>query len=345
LVIHEPIPFRKPYEDTYLSTRMLALDLIPHQPEPVYESPGVQAFAVEQAAIPASLVIDFGDWTSDPYRGHGWAGNETVFDATGNWATAAEAEIFVPVRGSGDRQLALQIAPFSYPGAPEQQVEMRLNDAVLDSYPLHDGWQTIELSLPETGLINGLNRLTLHFAHTAQPRQVLPANLAIGQTGFETPVDVEVNSGADFAFITVGHDQEAVDASAHRRGINVAVVAPDSGEVVSMRGFDTAANTFEADALAEFINQVADGQIVIVAAQGLDAAAFLTPEAITALESIGIQADGLTPPFSAIGVKGAAGSSALQAQGEGTAYLRIGLSPDTRTLAAAVDKVTIETLK
>lgn len=341
LVIHEPLPFRKPYEDTHLATRSLTLDLIPHRSEPVYESPGVQAFAVQQATIPDPLIIDFGDWSSDPYRGHGWAGNETVFDATGNWATGPEAELFFPVRGSGDRRLTLQIAPFSYPAAPEQRVELRLNENRLESYTLSEGWQAIEMTLPEVHLIDGLNRLHLIFAQTAQPRQVLPGNQAIGQTGRNTPVDLEVNSGADFAFITMGHGQQAADASAHRRGINVTVLQPESGEVLAVRGFDTAANTFEATALAEFIDAIPAGRIVIVASQGLDATAFFGPETATALERIGIDAAALAPPFSAIGVKGAAAGTALQAQGEGTSYLHIGLNPDTRNLAAAIDKLTI----
>ncbi|MCB0169008.1 MAG: hypothetical protein KDJ97_00530 [Anaerolineae bacterium] len=341
IVVHEPIPFRKPYEDTYLATRKLALDLIPHRAEPVYESPGVQAFAVEQATIPDPLVIDFGDWTADPYRGEGWAGNETVFGATANWTTADRAEIFFPVRGDGDRRLSLQIAPFVYPNAPSQQVGIKLNDHVLATYTLQENWQAVETVLPEAQLIDGLNRLTLHFAHTAQPREVLPANRAIGHTGVETPVDVEVNSGADFAFITAGFGDEAADASAHRRGINVAVIDPQSGDVLDMRGFDTAANAFEATALAEFIAGIPDGQIVIFASQGLDALAYVSADTLTALQSAGLAVGTLATPFSAIGVKGAAGGTALQAQGEGAAYLRLGLVPDTRPLAAAVDTITI----
>lgn len=342
LIIHEPIPFRKPYEDTYQATRSLALDLIPHQPEPVYESPGVQVFAVQQAQVPNPLTIDFGEWTSTPYRGKGWAGNEEIFAATANWATASEAEVFFPVRSGGDRQLTIHLAPFSHPDLPPQQVELWLNEQPLvASFPLEDRWQTVDVPLPEALLVDGLNRLTLEFARTAQPRQVLPADRAVGSTGLETPVDLEVNSGAEFAFITAGFGEDAVDVSAHRRGVNVAVIKPESGEVVEFSGFDTAANEFEADALSEFINRIPEGYIVIIATQGLDAASFFSAETTAALETVGASTDSLTPPFSIIGVKGAAGGAALQAAGEGTAYLRLGANPDTRDLAAAVDKIVI----
>jgi hypothetical protein len=267
-----------------------------------------------------------------------------VFSATANWATAPAAVIFFPAHNGSDGQLSLQIAPFAYPGMPAQAVRLQLNDQFLaDNYSLREGWQTIETTLPAAALTDGLNRLTLHFDHTAQPRQVLPAATAIGQTGVTAPVDVEVNSGSDFAFITVGFGPQASDASAHRRGVNVAVVAPDTGRVVASRGFDTAANAYEAAALRQFIQEIPDGQIVVAATQGLDAAAFINDDTWASLQSLGLTPGPLTPPFSAIGVKGASTGTALQTTTENgdTAYLRLGPSPDTRTLAAAVDRVTM----
>jgi hypothetical protein len=342
LVIHDPLPQRKPYEDTYLATRKLALDLIPHQVQPVYQSPGVAAFAVAQAPLPNPLTLDFGHWLTDPNRGEGWAGNEDIFAATANWATTPKAAIFFPAHVPGSRTLRLQLAPFTSPGAPPQQVSLSLNQHPLpDSYWLHEGWQVIEAELPAAHLQTGLNRLTLRFAHTAVPRQALPANRAIGQTGLDTPVDLEVNSGADFAFITVDFGDNAVDASAHRRGVNVAVVNPTTGRLVEQKGFDTAANEFEAAALAAFINQIPAGHIVIAATQGADAAAYFDAATRAALAAIGGPVDLPAPPFSIIGVKGAAPGAALLAVGEGAAYLRLGAPPDTRPLAAAVDWVEI----
>jgi hypothetical protein len=344
LVIHDPIPRRKPYEDTFLTTRKLALDLIPAQPEPTYRSAGVEVYAVEQAPIAEPLRLDFGHWTGAPYRGEGWSDNEEIFAATANWATAGDAVIFFPVRGEGDRRLAVQIAPFNAPGLPPQVVTLSLNGTALsDRYLLHEGWYVIKATLSEGQLQPGLNRLTLHFAHLAQPRQVLPAQRAIGQTGVDTPVDIEVNSSRDFAFITVGFGPGATDASAHRRGLNLAVIQPRSGQVVEVRGFDTAANVFEAAALVDFIDLIPAGQIVVVATQGADAANFLNIEARTALQTLGLHLDTPEPPWSAVGLKGAAPGTALHISGgdTGTAYVRLGPVPDDRTLAAAVDWVTI----
>lgn len=342
VVIHPPIPGRKPYEDTFAATRRLALDLLPLEPEPAYRAGGVEAYRVRQAAPPATLRLDFGEWTADPYRGDGWAGNETIFAASANWTVAPQAEIFFPYRGPGDRRLALQIAPFSYPGGPAQTVRLVLNgEPLAGSFSLHEGWQVIETTLPAGALREGLNRLALRPAYTAVPRDVLPAQTAIGRSGLAAPLDIEVNSGAGFAFITVGFGPEARDASAHRRGLNVAVLEPERGRLVFQAGFDTAANPFEADRLAERLGAVAPGQIVVVASQGLDATAHLTEPARTALAALGADPDRLEPPFSIVGVQGAPPGSALQASGEGTAFLRLGPLPDTRPLGVAVDWVEI----
>jgi hypothetical protein len=77
----------------------------------------------------------------------------------------------------------------------------------------------------------------------------------------------------------------------------------------------------------------------------LDTAAFLMMRR-GRLQTIGLNTDTLAPPFSAIGIKGTPAGTALQvtATNPGTAYLRLGLSPDTRNLAAAVDQVTIREL-
>ena len=78
-----------------------------------------------------------------------------------------------------------------------------------------------------------------------------------------------------------------------------------------------------------------------MASQGPEAAAYFDDQTVAALASVGLAPEALAAPFSAIGVKGAAPATALQAAGPGSAYLRLGANPDTRNLAAAVDKVVI----
>lgn len=335
VVVHDPIPNRKPYEDTFANTRNLAFDLLPLEAEPTYVSEGVAAYKVNRPPVPDVLRLEFGDWTGRPYRGEGWAGDEFFEGAGVNWATGEESLIFFPVDSGGDRQVALHLSPFGYPGAPPQTMTVLLNGQTIGEYPLSESWQVFETDLPAEYLQAGTNRLALQFSRRAVPREVLPAQTAIGSTGVSVPADVELNSHADFSFVTVGFGDDAQDASAHRRGFNVTVLDPSTGAVLDMQGFDTAANHYEADALTAFIDQIPAGQIVLVSSQGADAAANLN----AGFAALGGSAEVPGVPYSLIGVKGAVPGSALAASGE--AYLRLGANPDTRPLAAAVDWVEI----
>ena len=197
--------------------------------------------------------------------------------------------------------------------------------------------------MPADLLRQGLNDVRFEFERLDAPADVLPGSGAIGATGLQAPVAIEVNSGGpeDFAFITVGAGDQAEDGSLHHPGYNVAVIDPQSGELLDRQGFDTTPGGSEsqAAALAEFIADVPEGRIVAVALQG-DGAALLTGEALAAFGEIGAQADprGTTGwSHAIIGVKGAEAGTALEAAGPEGGWLRV--APDWRTLAVAVDSI------
>ncbi len=337
VVIHQPIPGRKPYADTFTATRQLIFELLPLENKATYLSPEAAAYKVNRPPVPKTLRLEFGDWPSAPYRGEGWGGDELYQGAGVNWSTAPESRIFFPYQGRGDRKLSIHLIPFGYAGAPPQTMKIVLNETyMVGAYSLREEWQVLEATLPAKALRPGLNRLTLQFSRQAIPREALPADTAIGGAGVNAPLDIEINSHADFSFITVGFGAGAADASAHRRGFNVAVLNPQSGQVLDKKGFDTAANPYEAEALRKYIAQIPAGQIVLVSSKGADAAAFLS-EGFAAL---GGSKDLPGVPYSLIGVKGAAEGSALERFGE--AYLRLGKNQDTRPLSAAVDWVEIQ---
>ena len=208
------------------------------------------------------------------------------------------------------------------------------------------GWGTYAWDVPAALLRPGLNEVRLGFETLAAPAAVLPGSAAIGATGLETPVAIEVNSGgpAGFAYITVGTGDVSEDGSLHSPGYNLAVVDASSGRVLDRQGFDTTSGGSEAQAsaLAAFVRAIPEGQIVVAAMQG-DGAAHLTAEAVDALRSIGGEAD---PRGSSgwshalVGVKGAVPGTALEASGPQNGWLRV--APDLRTLAVAVDRLVWE---
>jgi len=131
-----------------------------------------------------------------------------------------------------------------------------------------------------------------------------------------------------------------VKASTNRRGYNVAVFDQRTGRLLETRGFDTAANSYEADALAAYLSSISRGRIIALATKG-DATAHLTPAAITALRGLGSRAaspvDLAGQSHALVGVRGAAPGSAAEEIKPGDAFVRV--AGDFRTLAAALDWV------
>ncbi len=349
LAINPPVAGRYPYSDTWQATQDYVLDVIPVAPEPLWQGDGVQIYAVQQPAVPFPFTLDLGSRNTDAYRGPGWSVDEAdIGGANGIWVDGREAELFLPLRFENARpvDVVLRVQPFAYPGAPPQTLSLALNGVDLGAQPLAPGWQEVRVRAPAEATRSGLNRLQLRFSHSARPSDVLPGQAVIGATGVQSPVDIEINSGGaaqDFAYITVtAPDGATTDASAGRRGYNLAAIDPQNGRVLDMAGFDTYANTFEADRLAEFIERLPDGTIVVGAARGA-AGISLNDRAVAALASLGSAVDLRSTPghgHALIGVKGAAPGAAAEQTGPDGAYLR--LAADRRNLAAAVDWVRLE---
>ena len=103
------------------------------------------------------------------------------------------------------------------------------------------GWQTLEVAVPASATRRGPNRVRLEFGWAASPRQVFPdaaSRAVIGGTGVVSPVNLEVHA-FDEAYISAisGRTAARTDASAGRRGYNVAVIHPRTGKLLDKPGF------------------------------------------------------------------------------------------------------------
>ncbi len=343
VVVAPGVAGRPPYVDTRDEAVAYIEEVLPL--EKVYDQEGWLLYRVDQSPVPVPFGVDFG--SPEPRtlmaQGEGWAEAEEIQGASANWAIAQDARVFLPSADGQDYRLTVTALPFDYPGAEAQGVTLWVNGQRLEWIGLSPGWATYDWEVPARFVRPGLNEVRFEFDRLDAPADVLPGNGAIGETGVQAPVAIEVNSDgpADLAFITVGAGDKAQDGSEHRPGYNLAVIHPRSGKLLERQGFDMTPGGADAEAaaMASFIAEVPEGQIVVVALQG-DGAARLTGEAVSALRQIGGQADlrGTSGWSQAIiGVKGAAPGTALEVAGPETSWLRI--APDRRTLAIAVDAV------
>jgi hypothetical protein len=340
VVVHPPVPGRPPYSDTWSAAERFVLETLPVEQPPIYDADGLRAYAVRQPPAQDGFAVDAGAAGWEPYRGEGWHANEEIVGRSAAWAGAEGARLFLPLRDAQARTLRLTLAPFDYPGAPAQTVAVSLNGHSLGApLALTAGWAEYAWDAPAETQLVGLNTITLRFGRLATPRAVLPAQRAIGSSGVETPLDIEVNSSDAFAYITLGDGKGQQDGSEHRRGYNIAILDAETGAIVRRAAFDTAANAYEAAGMADFLAAAPPGSIVVVAKQG-DGARFLTDAAIAGLRSIG---SGIDPRQDAgrahalVGVRGAPAGSAAEVWQAGNAWLRLGGNVDARPLAAALD--------
>jgi hypothetical protein len=117
----------------------------------------------------------------------------------------------------------------------------------------------------------------------------------------------------------------------------VTVIDPVTQVVEAVHGFDTSANEFERDQLHDFLANIPEGKVVIVALRG-PATSFLNLDTVAALQTLGA-ATGPTDhavSYALIGVKGAPPGTALEGQSaEGPVDL--GHHPDDREISSGLD--------
>ncbi len=347
LMLLPPVPGRLPYADTWQASQQLALGLVPHSPQPLLDDGSVRIFGVEPGS-PLPLTLDFGGRVTDAWRGEGWSTDEAdVGGASGIWASDRRAHLLFRSEDATPRRLSFRAAPFIWPAASSQRLHLLLNDHRLGEITLAEDWREYSFDItPQPGI----NHLWLDFDRADSPRAVLRQAM-IGTTGIQAPVDIEVHS-FDQAYITLTAATGVVTpASAGRRGYNVTVLDAEDGRVLDQQGFDAVANDYEVERLIAYLNQIAEGRIVILATREgagdrVSASAPLSagPNLIAALQRIG---SGVTDPaalanhaHALVGVVGAPPGAAAEVIHPTDAFLRI--VGDSRTLAAAFDWLRIE---
>ena len=338
VVIHPAIPGRPPYNDTRAAVADFIQKVLPLG-EKVYDRDGVVAYRVNQAPLPAKFQIAFGTEGAHLYQAEGWDRDETIAAASANWANRQQARLVFPIREAADYELTVRALPFTYPKSSAQTMQVVVNNQAIQSFELKPEWQNYSATIPANALHSGINEIVFRFRNLVRPRDVLPANFAVGATDASSPVDIVANSAALGSIKVNGREVSPLG-----RGYNIVVVDPKSGAVVDAKVFNTADERAQSRALTDFIAQIPRGFIVALAAQE-NVASNLGDGTVAALRSLGAQVDIRQNPdrtHAVIGVKGAPSGTAVEQSNEGASFISVGHSPDERTLAAAVSLITVE---
>jgi 4-amino-4-deoxy-L-arabinose transferase-like glycosyltransferase len=125
-------------------------------------------------------------------QGQGWSYPErNTAGIDYQWALGERAELGLPIGRPRDARIRLRVLPFTYPEAPPQTLEMRLNEEPLVTLELTQGWSEHEVGVPASSWSSGANILYLRLA-----RSTIPAQQGTGSTD-------QRNLSAAFDFLEV----------------------------------------------------------------------------------------------------------------------------------------------
>lgn len=284
---------------------------------------GVVAYRVKPGPATEEVTINPTHPLARLYLGEGWG----ALGGDALWMQRNEATIFLPLDAPRATRLTLQGVRRS-----GSDLTLRVNGHTI-ARTASASAENYDFSIPAGVLHAGMNVLTLEAGTLTRVAEAnLPLSIVARSAGEE--------QGA-FGHIYVNGEDE----SPNERGYNIVVLEPHTGQVLARGNFDTFNSEGESQRLAEFIDRVAPGEIVAVAAS--DEASFhLTPSAVDALRSIGGQQD-LRGKFrwshALIGVKAAPSASASEAASETRVSQVMLNAPLTEpTIAARVSAIRIE---
>lgn len=150
----------------------------------------------------------------------------------------------------------------------------------------------------------------------------------IGTTGVDVRADVAIASSPEYASIRINGRVLGVE-----KGYTLVALDADSGAVRAVGTFNTSWHTDDSDRLVRFVGALPDRSPVVVASE-FDVSRALTEEAVSALKSLGLREDmrgRFNVLHAALGVKGAAAGTALEAVDARAATVTLG-SPQARTV-------------
>ena len=214
--------------------------------------------------------------------------------------------LYIPMVNKPGQELVLDLRC----GHHEVKLLATLNGKELARLPCKPVLTPVSFPLNPKVMRPGMNHLRFVIDGEQQSRSV-----PIGTTGVSTQARLRVRSqglkAGNSASILLGDRDLAPDS----RGYNVAVIHPDTGELIMAAGFDLVADDGEqASRMVQLIAGVPAGMIVCIAVKD-DGAMNLTGDLVAALKTLGAKKDlrGKTrSSYALIGVKGAKAGTALE---------------------------------
>jgi hypothetical protein len=101
-----------------------------------------------------------------------WKKAERSSDGRFVWSIGPQSVLVLPSAGTGPLTLTLHCAPFGYPGASQQTIEVRANGRSLELLRLSPGVAGYRVEIPATVLRKPWNLVSFQYGYSVSPKQV-----------------------------------------------------------------------------------------------------------------------------------------------------------------------------
>ncbi|HEY6042996.1 MAG TPA: interleukin-like EMT inducer domain-containing protein, partial [Anaerolineae bacterium] len=306
----------------------------------IAEDDNLVVYRVRERLSPAPQVLRADEPLARLYFAEGWG----AFDAENHLLVAQrkDAKLFVPLTVVPAHP---RVAFRSTLPTEGQHIRVTVNGQSIGVLTMSKTEMNYALDVPDGILRAGMNVIGLAFdtvnpIRAAQP-QCENQDRGVVTWGGALVVRSAGEEQGSFGHIYVG----GVDESPNQRGYNLVVLDKGTFILKACAHFDTFASANESARLAQFIAQIADGDIVAVAASD-EASTHLTGQAVQALRSLGSDID-LRGKFrwshALIGTKGARPGTVSEAASETqVSQLILGMGLTEPNIAAEFDEIRIE---
>lgn len=116
--------------------------------------------------------LDLGSGADARFLVRGWSSGERSQGFTFRWSDGIESSVLVPLKEAVDYRLRFRSAPFNYPGAVEQVMQVQLNGVLVETLVLPAGWHEYEVVLPQRVILPGINDLRFSYRYAVSPRNM-----------------------------------------------------------------------------------------------------------------------------------------------------------------------------
>lgn len=247
-------------------------------------------------------------------------------------------QIYLPLNRPGKLTLTLRARAEDNPA----RVLFRFNDHPLNEVSLAAShWSDVTIKVPAQFVRRGINRLDLF--HQLPEDATKKAGGQIGATQITSPVDLAVASAGfgsgDFCNIWLGN----TELSPNQRGLNVALIHPQSGKLIGLDSFILHLYPIEYERLAAFVSRQPKGTIVAVCSRGRIARYWKDPNLFALWGGkIDLNANRKSA-YAAIGVVGApAGTAQESLEERGHARTSVGTLPSSWRVVARYRELRLE---